>query len=165
FGSFRHRGTLHEIKNNKYEKALIEYLSMQEIDCFIDIGANIGFFTVALGDRYKSAISVEPDPLNTPYLFKNICINNISQKVIIVISPLADVGIDRVHWSSNQLNPALSSAGSVTQYPQVWLKALSVKDILGLQNLSGNVTIKVDVEGLEFFILKDLENEMKKHSQ
>lgn len=63
-----------EIESGNMDRLLIDYLveNAREDDVFLDIGANIGYFTLAMAQKCKKVMAVEPDPINFAILVQNI---------------------------------------------------------------------------------------------
>ena len=57
-----------------FKKAIKEY------DCFVNIGANIGYYCLHALSQDIETIAVEPNPFNCKLLIKNIEINGLSEK-------------------------------------------------------------------------------------
>lgn len=113
-------------------------------DLFVDVGANIGSYTV-LASRVVGAraISVEPDPKTIEYLKKNIEVNQIACKV-----QTEEVAIGASHGMV-QFTVGQDTTNQVTNDPSALTR--SVK-LTSLDILLGNevpVFIKLDVEGYE----------------
>lgn len=130
---------------------LHEYVDMRFVldtlgpqDLFVDIGANIGSYTI-LASKVCGAtsVSVEPDPETAKSLLKNIQINNINQKVRVVEAALgATSGTISFTVGRDTVNRVASSED--TNSRQVCLRTLD-------EILAGEVprVIKIDVEGFE----------------
>src|SRR5215470_11154935 len=54
-----------------------------EVDCFVDVGANTGFYSVmfAIKDLADRIIAFEPDPGNYARLMRNLALNDLTQRV------------------------------------------------------------------------------------
>ena len=60
-----------------------------QIDCFWDVGANIGLYSIYAGMKFKNIeiICFEPSTSNTRALSRNISINNLYNKIILGEKP------------------------------------------------------------------------------
>ncbi|MBT8394998.1 MAG: FkbM family methyltransferase, partial [Bacteroidia bacterium] len=88
---------LHEVEEMGF---LLHYLIPSDI--FLDIGANVGAYTIlASGEKNCKSIAIEPIPETFNYLKKNIELNKLDQKVT-----LHNVGLsyknDRLFFSNNK---------------------------------------------------------------
>lgn len=135
---------------------LHEYVDMRFVldnlnpgDLFVDIGANVGSYTV-LASKVRGArtIAVEPDPDTSKALRRNIEVNALGDKVNVVEAALgATEGVVSFTVGLDSVNRVASPADVETR--QVPLKTLD--DIL-----DGEVPklIKIDVEGFESQVLE-----------
>lgn len=63
---------------------IIEILKNKKFHCFLDIGANIGYYSVILSDNYKKIICLEPNRQSIVILKKNISLNLLEKKTQIL---------------------------------------------------------------------------------
>lgn len=128
-------------------------------DTFIDVGANIGYFSLLdsrLAGNEGSVVSIEASPNIFKYLKNNIFINQISniravnlavadkKKVVSVYrGPLGDIG---------QTN--IIGFGSIEQECEI--EALPLVDILTEDEMKNARLIKIDVEGSEWSVVHGL---------
>jgi len=119
---------------------------LRDTDVFMDVGANIGSYTVlASGAVGASTISVEPIPSTYIYLMDNIRINNIQGKVTPLNMGLgSSKGILRFSSDRDTVNHVLAEdeeASSTVEVPVDTIDDI-VADVPPL-------LIKIDVEGFE----------------
>ncbi len=130
---------------------------------FLDIGANIGIYSVRIGSlkTIRKVYAFEPDPTNFEFLLENIGLNGIQNKVQPMCWALSSVkgtaqlfaaerGLE-VDWK--KLN---RGANSLQQNPTRHSKSFSVEtipldDALKLED--ENIAVKIDVEGHEAEVL------------
>lgn len=69
----------------KYEPYLTKLMlgKINKNDVILDIGANIGYYTVLMADKVKKVIAIEPDPTNFEILQKNIKENKLKNVVAV----------------------------------------------------------------------------------
>lgn len=135
-------------------------------DIVIDVGANIGYYTLIfaklVGDKGK-VIAFEPEPKNFEILKKNIEINNLTnvvveQKIISNINGkrklfLADTGIVGHHT-----NPLKNSTNFIE------IDSTTLDDYLAKDSLSDKINfIKIDVEGGELQVLEGSKKILEKN--
>lgn len=145
-------------------KAIIEPIITSKIlsfakdaSLFIDIGANIGYYSILLSDNDKlKIISVEPDESNRKILEKNISINKI--KNITVISEGISSKDGFVTFYIDQNTGRTSSIQEEAWHPtaasiiEAKIKIITLNELIekyGCPDL-----IKCDVEGHELEVLK-----------
>lgn len=121
---------------------------LREGDLFIDIGANIGSYTVlASAVSGANSIAVEPDPLTMASLMKNIVANAIETRVTAVEAALgADAGTALFTVGLDTINRIATSADERVRTVQ----QMRLDDVVG--NLAP-LLIKLDVEGHEAKVL------------
>lgn len=131
---------------------------------FIDIGSNIGYFTLMIGSHhYKDLklIAIEPDPINFSFLKKNVEFNNLNVD-------LHQVAISDVNGTSDfYINKSNFGAHSLMNYNKEFNKSIKVKtqrldDLFENYNFQEPILIKIDIEGFEFKAMKSAENLLKK---
>jgi FkbM family methyltransferase len=124
-------------------------------DCFVDVGASIGYFTVlasALVGGKGRVVAIEPGPQNQPLLLLNVASNQLANVQVFPVA-LSD---RREILSYNRL----SSNGAVTA-ANVDAQALITGDLvpaLTLDELLRGIErvdlMKIDVEGAEWRVLQ-----------
>ncbi|KFM22220.1 putative RNA methylase ral function prediction only protein [Marine Group I thaumarchaeote SCGC AAA799-B03] len=109
-------------------------------DIVLDLGANIGLFTVKISNKVKKVISIEPEPENFSILKKNVDMNGLTN-VVLVNQALSDkkkvVKIENIGVESK-----ISNLGNEIQ-------ADTLDNILSEKNISNPTIIKMDIEGEE----------------
>jgi FkbM family methyltransferase len=127
---------------------------LREGDLFLDIGANIGSFTVlASGVRRASTWAFEPDPKTVRYLKRNIAINHLDGLVTIYEFALGSTrGEVRFTVGLDTVNKVITSGNYNTRI----VSQETLDNIV--DTISRPMMIKVDVEGYEEELLKGAEN-------
>ena len=120
---------------------------LKNIEYFIDIGSNIGWYSLcAVKSSNCNVISVEPHPNTFITLLTNIKINNYSKKIIPINSgictKMSSVSITDKS-SSDKNNLEFASSGGYKILP------LSLDDLILRVPKGRKIAIKIDVEGLE----------------
>ncbi|WP_043879765.1 FkbM family methyltransferase [Azorhizobium caulinodans] len=119
-------------------------------DIFIDVGANIGLFTVKMAPTAGRVVAVEPGSTAGSLLADNVALNHFSN-VAIVRKALSDsVGVASLHHNPLGNDPqafSLVSDGSDAETEQVPITTLDV--MVTEQRLARVDCIKIDVEGAE----------------
>jgi len=136
-----------------------EYGKIENNSVVIDIGANIGLFTIyALTNGAKKVISVEPSAEAFETMAKNININNFSHKVILIRKAVTSKDGEKVFIKNNS-----SPYNEITYYQpdmQNWqaIDTISLNKIF--ESTSSDISLlKIDCEGSELEILKSLRKE------
>jgi FkbM family methyltransferase len=137
-----------------------------------DVGANIGLYTIyAAKARNCHVFAFEPSVFNLELLARNIFINSLQRQVSIVPIALSDkVGSNMFKMSNTNLGGALSTFGEsfdqngnimneVFEYQTI---GVSMNDAVRLLEIPTPNYIKIDVDGIEHFILRGGANVLNK---
>lgn len=129
-----------------------------------DIGANIGLYSVYAAKKSGCTVySFEPSVFNLELLARNIYLNGLSEKICIVPLALSDqMSVSAMRMTSTDWGGALSSFGkefgwdgqAIKQTFEYRMIGLSMEDVVNKLNIPLPDYIKMDVDGLEHFILK-----------
>ena len=137
------------------EVALVmEYLSTSEV--FVDVGANIGFFTCLARSMGKRVVSVEPQARNLNCLYANLEANHWTDVEVFPLGLSATPGIAQLYGGGTSASLVRRWAGT----SDVWHRPvpLSTLDIiLGDRFVGCRMLIKVDVEGAEYELIRGAE--------
>lgn len=151
----------HIYKSGEYEKDLSEFvakhLAFQEGDVALDVGANIGWYSLLL-DKLMPDNSLiyafEPDPLNYGLLCGNIKLNNAS-KVVPVNFALSDKNEVRKLYQYSNNNLGRHSLLDINQGNYVEVETITLDSYINSAGIdvARVKLIKVDIEGYEYFAL------------
>lgn len=141
-------------------------------DVVIDLGANIGYFTLLaarLVGQQGIVFAFEPEPKNYSYLIKNIELNNYKQATAFqkAVSDkngkikLFICGYDSGHHTINRPNGIDAyREGRKGETKEIEIDAVSLNDFLGEKERKIDV-IKMDVEGAEMLALLGMDKILK----
>ncbi len=145
--------------------------SLPEDSTFWDIGANVGLYSLyAAKKRNMQVWSFEPSVFNLEILARNIYLNKLTMNICILPFALSDEnGSSKMHLTTTEWGGALSTFGKTFgwdgkeirqtfEYKTYGIKADDVANILSIPIPE---FIKMDVDGLEHFILKGGTNVLK----
>ena len=155
--SISHYGTYEELES----KIMEEKIEMGNI--VVDVGANIGLHTLNMARIVGNAGQVfafEPDPSNFEILKKNVMINNY-KNIILEQKAVGDKHgrttlYQSDHPGKHRIFPQTEQAKSQVQVELTNLDNYFDSDMIDKINF-----IKIDVEGLEFSVLKGMKNILK----
>jgi len=129
-----------------------------------DIGANVGLYSIyAAKARDCRVFAFEPSVFNLELLARNIHLNGAQQKIVIVPVALSDaLGPSLFRMSSTAWGGALSTFGqdfdqhggklnSIFEYQTM---GMTMDEAIRLLNIPAPRFIKIDVDGIEHFILR-----------
>ena len=152
------------IFGGQFEKEVIDFIdaNLSAGDCFIDIGANIGFFSLITADIVKNngvVMAFEPTLGTYNKLSENIELNNF-KNVIAHNTGLSDFnGISSFNVSLDG-HDAFNSFSLPThgeQYIKQEIKVETLDNYYTTIKSYKNILIKIDVEGWEYSVIKGAE--------
>lgn len=151
------------IKNGTYEKMRASYLRghLTPADVFVDIGANIGFFTVIAAHRGASVHAFEPDPMNYQRLVRNVKLNGFSETQVKTY-PCAlggESGYAVLHRPLSD-NYGMASIVGAPAPDGIRVPLRRLDDVL--KPFPSRCVIKIDVEGAELQVLDGAESFLAK---
>ena len=145
----------------EYEKKRMDKLHLfsKKINSqiLIDIGANIGFYSILSSRRFGQIYSFEPNERNFKVLKKNI--ENNKLKNIKILNYGLGENEEVLIGNSNTKGKLFQTSGFAINKDNKKGERVLVKkgdDVLQFKNKT--LTIKIDVESFEFFVLKGLKS-------
>ena len=122
---------------------------VKKLDCAVDIGAHIGFFSIYMAEKFKEVHAFEPEPDNFECLKLNIPpdIFVFSERGIRTVTKinLWNHGIAEKDMLGNMFNPAPHNTGA-------WQFSENSEGTARVMRLGANISpdlIKIDVQGYE----------------
>ena len=129
-----------------------------------DVGANIGLYSIYAAMAQKcSVFAFEPSVFNLELLVRNIALNKLQGSVCIVPLALSDqIGTSMFKMSNTEWGGALSTFGQnfdqdgeeLRQVFEYQTLGLSMDDACALLKIPQPQYLKMDVDGIEHFILR-----------
>ncbi len=158
------------ILNGTYEKMEFEWLydRIQTVRTkrrvhLIDIGANIGVYSVPIARYFKNSVkitAIEPDPRNLDLLKKNIEANDVFSLVKVLPVAITETNFskkDDYKFSQNKYgatNRIISNQASDLEN-SITVQVMQLSDLLKITaNQEFKTIIKIDVEGSEVDVVK-----------
>jgi FkbM family methyltransferase len=140
-----------------FEPLTHEFLikNAKESDVFLDIGAHVGIYSIRLAPKVSKVIALEPEPKNYSFLYKNILVNNLSNKVI----PLPIAASDKDGYADLCIK---ASSGAHTLEDSLNCKrktkiiTLTIDTLLRILKIEKVNMIKIDVEGHEARVINGM---------
>ena len=142
------------------EKKLCDWIdTFQKRDIFLDIGSNVGMFSIYAASKDILTYAVEPHPSNLKYLYWNIYLNNLNKKVLVFPNALGNQ--EKVEkFSCRDLTPGVAKNQilSVKQHSKInfLCPIIPLDKIIEIYKLKKPNKVKIDVDGYEFQILKGM---------
>jgi FkbM family methyltransferase len=110
----------------------------------VDLGSNIGAFSIYAASKGIKVYSVEPEPHNLEALNKNISLNNMEEKIVVCPYGISDYNgtavISDEGGCSNIKDDGIFGAT---------VEILTLNDFFELYNINEVSILKIDVEGAE----------------
>jgi FkbM family methyltransferase len=129
-----------------------------------DVGANVGLYSIyAAKVRNCDVYAFEPSVFNLELLARNIFLNRAQDRITICPFPLSDAsGVNSFRLSTTEWGGALSSFGAAFDQSGEPLRdifeyrvfGLAVGEVVALLKVPEPRYIKIDVDGIEHFILR-----------
>jgi len=143
-----------ELQNGLYEpdetKLIKNYLMKSTV--FVDMGANIGYYTCLARHAGLKVIAIEPLLYNLEYLYANLEINGYYDVEVFPVGLAANPGLATLFGPGTAASLIQDWAGISTKKRIVPLSTIDV--IIGNRFADEKLLIKVDVEGVEYEMLK-----------
>lgn len=143
----------------KEEVSVVQEI-LKSSDIFVDIGANIGFYSCLALQMRKRVIAVEPKRSNVDVLCRNLAINKWTNGECLVHPfALADkCGLLDIYGATGTAASLIKGwAGHSEIYSEV-VPITTLDLILGDVIKSNSIFVKIDVEGAEHFVLSGARN-------
>lgn len=140
--------------------------SGRKSDCIIDIGANIGYYSVLAAKLVgpRNVLSFEPDRDLFISLCKNLLLNNALDVSAFNCALSSSEGIARIYRSSsnsgdNRLGIRNDLDQDFTSTPCLTIALDHLKDSISEYK---NITVKIDVQGYETFVFEGMQQLLAK---
>lgn len=155
--------------------ALTEIIMKKRCNCFVDIGANIGIYSVFFAKQFsfERIYAFEPDPRNFSQLHANLFLNNLHDRVKTYNLALSSENGEKTLYLSKMRkdldNYKLNTGASSLVFNEerhinnvaIAIQTKRLDDLVDVENQS--IAIKIDVEGHEYPVLKGMNNCLKKN--
>lgn len=146
------------MQNGTFETSEIRLITalFDDIDVFIDVGANVGLYTCLARHAGKRTLAVEPLQANLGYLFANLEENGWTDVEVWPIALADSAGTSRLSGASTGASLLAGWAGA-SPLLRSSVAVSTLDTILGSRFAGQRLLIKVDVEGAEWRVLKGAE--------
>jgi FkbM family methyltransferase len=145
----------------RYEPAETRFLeaTLKEGMCFVDVGANIGYYTTLaarlVGDSGR-VVAIEPDPYNFSLLEKNVRANRLDNVILLNVAAGAMKGTGRLCRSATNFGDHRIGSREPGRN-SVDVPIVPIDDLCDAHHIERVDVVKVDVQGYEFFAMQGME--------
>jgi FkbM family methyltransferase len=155
----------HLLEHRSWEPHLTRYLSatLKADDVFMDVGANLGYFTIMFSAFVKRIIAFEPVAMTHKYCEANIALNGLANVELYQCGlwkedTLTSIKMDPSSLMGASITPS-GDTGSVESIRCRQLDAMVESDELTLTRLD---VIKMDIEGAEVAALQGMRRTLER---
>lgn len=135
-----------------FETQLLRDL-LDEVDVFVNIGANIGYYCCHALSLNKHSVAFEPMPNNLYYLYKNIKINNWNNIKIFPVALSNENGITKI-FGNNTGASLIRGWGNFEDSFYTYVPKLTLDEILLKKYCNKKLLFMIDIEGSELEMLQ-----------
>lgn len=143
-----------------WEVELTDYLSKKHTKVFVDVGANIGRYTIRMANKADKVISIEADPENFAALSENVHLNKLNNVSIINVACWKCTEKLKFFVSSMDMK-GKSSIDGLAFNRTINIQGDTLDNILIQRGITEVDLIKIDVEGAEKEVLMGMSNIIK----
>lgn len=145
------------MRRGEFEVAETTVISalLHDSDRFVDVGANLGYYTLLALQRGVPAVAFEPQPQNLSCLYSNLIANGWEGGTEVFPVALAgEPGLLSLYGASGPSASLVKGwAGYSSRHRQL-VPVSTLDHVLGGRFLGERLLVKIDVEGAEFGVLR-----------
>lgn len=142
--------------NGSFETEEIELLKtyLLTADVFVDVGANIGFYTCIACSLGKHVVAIEPQPQNLHCLYANLNYNNWRNTEVFPLGLSNKPDLLTLYGASGPSASLISGwAGYSKRFKRI-IPVTTLDTLLGDRFVGKSLFIKIDVEGAEYNVIR-----------
>jgi FkbM family methyltransferase len=134
---------------------------LETASVFVDVGANVGFFTCLARQLGRSVIAVEPMPQNLEVLYTNLQANGFEDVEVFPVGLASRSGLATLFGGGTGASLIDAWAGAQTAFRRTI--PLSTLDTILANRFQGlPLLVKIDVEGSEFGVLQGAQRTLQR---
>ena len=137
-----------------FEHAETQFVTnyLPKCDLFVDVGANVGYYSCLACSLGKSVVAIEPLIHNLEYLYANLVVNGWTDAEVLPVALSKSPGIAKLSGGSTGASLIRTWAGNSETWSR-FIPLSTLDTVLGSRFNGKRVLIKIDVEGAEFEVL------------
>jgi FkbM family methyltransferase len=144
------------------EEVALVRAGLETADIFVDVGANIGFYTCIALQSGKRVLAIEPQSENLKVLYTNLNMNGWTDVEVYPLGLSDEPGIVTLYGASG---PSASLLRNWAEYSDRFRQVIPVSTLdilLGERFRESRLFIKIDVEGAEYQVLQGALNTLRR---
>lgn len=130
---------------------------LKTADVFVDIGANIGYYSCLARYLFKYVVAFEPQYQNLECLYENLNSNGWADTEVFPIGLSHGSGLLTLYGASGPSASLVKGWGGYSQKFKKVIPVNTMDNILGNRFEGKKLFIKIDVEGAEYDVLRGAE--------
>lgn len=127
---------------------------LKRSDVFVDIGANIGFYTCLARSLGKHVVAIEPQEQNLRYLYANLHANGWNDVEVFPVGLAERPGIEILYGISSTGSSLVPGWAAQPKAFKATIPVSTMDILLGSRFDGKKLFIKLDVEGFEYQVLR-----------
>ncbi|WP_261556539.1 FkbM family methyltransferase [Frankia tisae] len=124
-----------------------------QTDRLIDVGANVGLFTILAASKGVPVSAVEPSPMNLAQLYRNLRLNQSEGVEVFPVAASDCCGLAELYGGGQGASLRPQWGGMAATYSNL-VPAHTLDGLFADRLQSQRLLIKIDAEGMEFPILR-----------
>jgi FkbM family methyltransferase len=142
------------MQTGRFERQEVELIdrALRDADCFVDVGAHVGYFTCYARQRGVPVVAIEPTPQNLALLYRNLDANDWHDTEVWPLALGDASSVAPLFGSSTGASLVEGWAGAAVSYRR--LVPVTTLDRILAGRQAARLVIKVDVEGYEYRLLQ-----------
>jgi len=126
---------------------------LKEVDVFVDVGANIGYYTCLAGVAGVPVLAFEPYPRNLWNLYESIRLNQQQNVEVFPIALGNEAGITDIYGATGPSASLLRNWSGYSSGHRHTISVNTMDAVIGDRVPGRRALIKIDVEGFEYQVL------------
>jgi len=152
------------IVSDDYEKKIRKFFDLEE-GVFIDIGANLGKYTVMMARKLKNngtVVSIEPEPHTIGLLKQNVILNKLGNVLVVGKACSSKDGKETLYLEDTIYSGGLHSLNKYGHHVnKIKIDVEKLDSIISRMKVKKVGLIKIDTEGTELDVLKGAQKILK----
>jgi FkbM family methyltransferase len=144
-----------------YEPMVSRFIGSRSGEVFVDVGANVGAYTLGGAPRFQTVLAVEPGSIARQMLERNLVINDVQNVTVDARVVGTRIGLVKLYHTPATINWGLIPSNMSQEFDLV--DAVTLRDLLSEYRRVD--LIKIDVEGSELDVLRSAEESLQKVSE